>query len=72
LKGAKAAIDEALRLGTRDALLHYHAGMIYAKLGDQSSAIKHLSRALQINPSFDVLQADAARQKLEELQTRKQ
>jgi tetratricopeptide (TPR) repeat protein len=72
LKGAKAAIDEALRLGTRDALLHYHAGMIYAKLGDQSSAIKHLSRALEINPSFDVLQADAARQKLEELQTRKQ
>ncbi|HST20473.1 MAG TPA: tetratricopeptide repeat protein [Blastocatellia bacterium] len=71
LKGAKAAIDEALRLGTRDALLHYHAGMIYAKLGDQSSAIKHLSRALEINPSFDVLQADAARQKLEELQTRK-
>ena len=71
LKGAKAAIDEALRLGTRDALLHYHAGMIYEKLGDQSSAIKHLSLALQINPSFDVLQADVARQKLEEIQTRK-
>lgn len=71
LKGAKAAIDEALRLGTRDALLHYHAGMIYEKLGDQSSAIKHLSRALEINPSFDVLQADVARHKLGELQTRK-
>ena len=71
LNGAKAAIDEALRLGTRDALLHYHAGMIYEKLGDQASAIKHLSRALKINPSFDLLQADVARQKLEELQTRK-
>ncbi len=71
LKGAKKAIDEALRLGTRDALLHYHAGMIYEKLGDQSTAIKHLSRALEINPSFDILQADVARQKLEEIQTRK-
>jgi len=71
LKRAKAAIDEALRLGTRDALIHYHAGMIYEKLGDQSSAIKHLSRALEINPSFDILQADVARQKLEEIQIRK-
>jgi Flp pilus assembly protein TadD, contains TPR repeats len=72
LKGAKAAIDEALRLGTRDALLHYHAGMIYDRLGDQPSAIKHLSRALEINPSFDVLQADVARQTLEAIQTKRQ
>ncbi|MGA9772698.1 MAG: tetratricopeptide repeat protein [Blastocatellia bacterium] len=68
---AKAAIDEALRLGTRDALLHYHAGMIYEKLGDQSSALKHLKHALEINPSFDLLQADVARRKIEELKTRK-
>ena len=71
LKGAKTAIDEALRLGTRDALLHYHAGMIYAKLGDRPSAIKHLSRALEINPSFDLLQADVARRTLEEMKTTK-
>lgn len=70
-KGAKAAIDEALRLGTRDALLYYHAGMIYEKLGDRPRAIKHLSRALALNPSFDLLQADIARQKLAELQTGK-
>ena len=64
LTEAKTAIDEALRLGTRDARLNYHAGMIEQALGNRRAAVKHLQLALEINPSFDILQADAARQTL--------
>jgi tetratricopeptide (TPR) repeat protein len=64
---AKIAIEEALRLGTRDAGINYHAGMIYRALGDSRAAAKHLQLALKINPSFDVLQADVARQALRSL-----
>lgn len=64
LAGAKKSIDEALRLGTRDARINFHAGMIYQALGDKGNAAKHLQLALKINPSFDVLQADLARQTL--------
>ena len=46
---------EALRLGTRDASYHYHAGMIAKAQGDQKAARRHLSRALEINPHFSVL-----------------
>ncbi|HZI16991.1 MAG TPA: tetratricopeptide repeat protein [Pyrinomonadaceae bacterium] len=61
---AKAAIDEALRLGTRDARLHYHAGMIARALGDRRAAAEHLRLALEINPAFDTLLADDARRTL--------
>ncbi len=61
---AKAAMDEALRLGTRDARLHYHAGMIAHSLGDRAAAARHLKLALEINPAFDTLHADAARRTL--------
>ena len=64
---AKTAIDEALRLGTRDAAINYHAGMIYRALGKHREATKHLQLALKINPSFGVLQADLARQALRDL-----
>jgi tetratricopeptide (TPR) repeat protein len=64
---AKTAIDEALRLGTRDATINYHAGMIYRALGERRTAAKHLQLALKLNPSFDVLQADVARQALRSL-----
>ena len=64
LAEARAAIDEALRLGTRDARLLFHAGMIYKALGDRETAAKYLKTTLSINPSFDVLQAEVARQTL--------
>lgn len=67
LPEAKAAMDEALRLGTRDARLFYHAGMIAERLGDRRSAKKYLQLALKTDPSFNVLQADAARRTLEEI-----
>jgi len=54
-------ICEALRLGTRDAKMEYHAGMIQHALGNNHEATRHLQLALEINPSFDVLQAEVAR-----------
>ncbi len=67
LTNAKIASDEALRLGTRDARLHYHAGMIQAALSNGVEAKKHLNLALEINPYFDVRQADIARAALMKL-----
>jgi len=64
LAEAKKSIDEAMRLGTRDARIMYHAGMIYKGLDDPRNAARYLKLALAINPSFDVLQADVAKQTL--------
>lgn len=61
---ARAASDKALALGTHDALLHYHAGMIAAALGDKTRAASQLDLALQFNPNFDLIQANAARETL--------
>jgi len=61
---AQAAIKEALRLGTQDARLFYHAGMIARAAGDEAAARDHLRRALMLNPQFDLLQAAIARKAL--------
>src|SRR5262245_28244749 len=66
---AYASMKEALRLGTRDAKLFYHAGMIAARLGKTAEAITHLEQALAINSKFHVLQADVARATLDELRS---
>lgn len=51
---------EALRLGTRDALMHFHAGKIEAALGNHSAARDHFAQALAINPHFSPLYANDA------------
>jgi tetratricopeptide (TPR) repeat protein len=61
---ARAALLEALRLGTRDPRLLYHAGMIYHRLGDRTQAARYLEAALDIDPGFDVLQAEVAKRTL--------
>jgi len=66
LAEAQAAIKEALRLGTRDAKLFYHAGMIARAAGDAASARDYLKRALALNPQFDPLQSPIARKALEQ------
>ena len=58
---ARTYSNHALRLGTRDAQLHFHAGMIALAAGDKPGAKAELSLALQINPHFNVLRADEAR-----------
>lgn len=64
---AGEASKQALRLGTRDALMLFHAGMIEARLGETAAAVDHLKSALQINPYFSVHYAEQARDTLREL-----
>ena len=52
---------EALRLGTQDSLLLFHAGMINDSAGDHEVARVYLSRAVEINPGFSVLYAAAVK-----------
>ena len=58
---------EALRLKSRDPLLLYHAGMIALATGDETTARRHLSDALAIDPGFSPTGAAAARAALEGL-----
>jgi tetratricopeptide (TPR) repeat protein len=60
LAEAQQAIKDALRLGTQDAKLFYHAGMIARAAGDKAAARDYLQRALRLNPQFDPLQAKRA------------
>ena len=64
---ARRAAVQALRLGTEDAMLYYHAGMIERALGDRAAARDYLERALTINDAFDPIQARIARETLESL-----
>jgi tetratricopeptide (TPR) repeat protein len=66
-RSAMRAAHRALRLGTDDALLHYHAGMIAVAAGRPRSATRHLGRALALNPYFDLRQAPLARAALARL-----
>jgi tetratricopeptide (TPR) repeat protein len=52
-------------LGTRDALLHFHAGMIALAVGERGEAVAQLESALAINPHFSLLFAPIARAALE-------
>ena len=62
---AADAMAEAMRLGTRDAALLFHSGMIFRDLGDNELAREYLQMALNLNPNFSILQADVARRALE-------
>ena len=67
-KEAAAALTEALKMGTKDAALLYHAGMIYAGLGEKDKARTFLKQALARNPAFSLLQAEKARKALKDLE----
>ena len=64
---ARREIVQALRLGTGDALLYYHAGKIAEALGDEVEARRYLETALALNPAFSVLHAEDAYASLERL-----
>lgn len=58
---------EARRLGTKDALLDYHAGMIALARGDDTGARQHLEAALAQNPYFSPLRVQEAKAALARL-----
>ncbi len=58
---AKPFADEAIRLGSRDPLLRYHAGAVAAALGDVASARRHLDFALATDPGFSATGVAEAR-----------
>jgi tetratricopeptide (TPR) repeat protein len=70
LKEAAEAMDEALSVGTKDAMFYFHAGMIHRDMGDIDGAQEYLHRALAINPHFHIFYADAARRALQDMQTK--
>ena len=65
---AADAISKALAQGTKDALLYFHAGMIYFALDDESKARDYLASVMAINPRFHVLYADMAERKLRQIE----
>jgi tetratricopeptide (TPR) repeat protein len=64
---AAEMMKSAMKLGTRDAMIYYHAGMIYRALGEDKQAEQMLSQALAINPHFDLMQAPIVRNTLNDI-----
>lgn len=60
-------MQTALQRKDHEASFHFHAGMIYHRLGNRDSATKHLRRCLQINEHFSIRDAAIARKTLEEI-----
>jgi tetratricopeptide (TPR) repeat protein len=61
VEAARAASDSALRMGTQDPMLFFHAGMIARAMGDSAAARRDLAHALELNPRFHHWFADTAR-----------
>jgi len=72
LPEAAKASEKAMRFGTRDSLLLFHAGMIAEGLGHREQARSDLEKALQINPHFHLIYTNAAQQKLAVLEAQSQ
>ena len=66
-RSAMSASAQARRLGTQDAMLYFHAGMIESKLKLRGAAINDLRQALRINPNFSVIWAPVASTTLADL-----
>jgi tetratricopeptide (TPR) repeat protein len=61
---ARQYSEEALRLGSRDPLLRFHAGAIAAALGDDAAARRDLDIALSTDAGFSATHAAEARRLL--------
>jgi len=57
---ARPLINQSRRLGTPDALLHYHAAVVLDATGESSAARDELTRAFKTNPWFSFLHRDPA------------
>jgi Tfp pilus assembly protein PilF len=58
---ARKQLDMALAVGTQDAELLYHAGVIASRLKDRDGAVRLLARSLDVNPQSRVAAASRAR-----------
>ena len=67
---ARQAMTQALALGTVDASLFYHAGMIEHALGHDTAAREYLEKSLDANPFFHPTQPAMARALLDSLRGR--
>jgi tetratricopeptide (TPR) repeat protein len=67
---AGKTIRKALSQQTPDANILFHAGMIYARLGDRPEAEKYLYQALSLNPNFHLIYAPVAADALKQLGAR--
>jgi len=67
---ALSAMSEALKFGTKDAKLFFHAAMIYHRIGEAEKAKEYLRRALSTNPHFHIFYAEMAERTLKELEGR--
>ncbi|CAN5671604.1 hypothetical protein BH10BAC5_BH10BAC5_14730 [soil metagenome] len=56
-KKAEENINSALKLGTKDPLMIFHAGKIFEKNGENDKANEFISKALMINPHYQILYA---------------
>jgi tetratricopeptide (TPR) repeat protein len=65
---AQMLMKHAMALGTQDARLYYHAGMIEYALGNDQAARSLLEKAQAINPHFSILDADEMHKTLQTLQ----
>jgi tetratricopeptide (TPR) repeat protein len=61
--------EEALKLGTRDPLKLFHAGMISKSLGQKEQAREYLQQAIDLNPHFSLLYSGEAADALESLKS---
>jgi tetratricopeptide (TPR) repeat protein len=61
---ARPFVREALRLGSVDPILRFHAGVIEAALGDARAARRDLQQALATDPAFSATGAAEARRLL--------
>jgi tetratricopeptide (TPR) repeat protein len=58
---------QALRLGTQDPLLYFHAGMIDAQRGKRDRAQENLRRARELNPGFSIVHRPVLERTLRDL-----
>lgn len=61
ITGAQQAMNAAMRAGTQDANMLYHASLIARASGDTSAATSFVTRALALNPVFHHRYAALAR-----------
>ena len=64
---ALAAIDKAMEPGMKNALFHFHKGMIQISLGQLDEGRLQLTQALELNPTFSPLDVPIAKAALTDL-----